>query len=198
MGHDVLARQLRGLVGLTCQQRAETGVDALDVVAGQRHGHHLVDVLEDVVDVGRRRGGVGLVEVPVGVGGADEPVAAPRDDEQHALLGAEDHAHVGVDAVAGHDEVDALRGPHLELAALADHGLRVVGPDAGRVHDLLRADLEVLAGLVVVRLHADDPLADLDEALDPHSAGRVRAVARRGADERTTRSGRRRPGRRSR
>ena len=36
---DVLARQLRGLVGLAREQRAETGVDALDVVAGQRHGH---------------------------------------------------------------------------------------------------------------------------------------------------------------
>ena len=89
-----------------------------------------------------------------------------------------------LDAVAGHDEVHALRRAHLELAALADHGLRVVRPDAGRVDDLLRADLEVLARLVVVSLHADDALADLDEALDPHAAGDVRAVARRGARER--------------
>jgi hypothetical protein len=31
----------------------------------------------------------------------------------------------------GHDEVDALGGPDVELAALADHRLGVVGPDAG-------------------------------------------------------------------
>ena len=41
------------------------------------------------------------------------------------------------------------------------------------------ADLEVLAGLEVVRLHADDALADLEEALDLHAAGDVGAVEAR-------------------
>ena len=112
-----------------------------------------------------------------------EPVPAPRDDEEHALLGAQQQAHLRLEAVARHDEVDALRRAHLELAALAHHRLGVVGPDAGGVDDLLGADLEPLAGLEVVRLHADDALADLDEALDPHPAGDVRAVVRRRARE---------------
>ena len=116
------------------------------------------------------RGRVRLVEIPVGVGRADQPVAAPGDDEQHALLGAQEQAELRLEPVTRHDEVDALRCTHLELAAFADHRLRVVGPHAGRVDDLARADLEVLAGLEVVRLHADDALADLDEALDPHPA----------------------------
>ena len=159
------------------------GEDALDVFTRERHGEHGVHVLEQVVDVGRGRGGVRLVEVPVGVGRADQPVPAPRDHEQHALLGAEDHAHGRLDAVARHHEVDALRRAHLERAALADHALRVVGPDAGGVHDLLRAHLEVLVGLQVVGLHADDALADLDEALDLDPARDVGAVERRGAGE---------------
>ena len=36
--------------------------------------------------------GVRLVEVPRGVGGADDPVPAPRDHEEHRLLGAHDEA----------------------------------------------------------------------------------------------------------
>ena len=47
----VLAGQLRGRRGLARQQRAQAGVDALDVGAGQRDLQHRVDVLEQVVDV---------------------------------------------------------------------------------------------------------------------------------------------------
>ena len=47
---------------------------------------HLVDPVEQVRDVGGRRGGVRAVQLPVGVGGADDPVPAPRDDEEHRPL----------------------------------------------------------------------------------------------------------------
>ena len=63
------------------------------------------------------------------------------------------------DPVARHDEVDALGGADVELAALAHHRLGVVGPDAGRVDDLLGADLEVAAALQVAGPRAGDPLA---------------------------------------
>ena len=128
-------------------------------------------------------GGMRLVEVPFGVRGADQPVATPRDDEEHALLGAQEQAELRRETVPRHHEVDALAGPHLELAALAHHGLGLIRPDPGRVDDLLGQDLEVLVGLQVVRFHADDALADLDEALDLHPARDVRAVEARGAGE---------------
>src|SRR3712207_7770891 len=71
---------------------------------------------------------MGLVQVPVGVRRPDDPVAAPRDDEQHRLLGAQDQPGLAVDPVAGDDDVHALAGPHVEPATPADQGLDVVGP----------------------------------------------------------------------
>jgi hypothetical protein len=133
-------------------------------------------VLEKVVDVRRRRGRVRLVEVPVGVGGADQPVATPRDHEEHALLRAEQKTHVGLEPVAWHDQVHALGGPHLELAALSHHRLCVIRPHTGRVHDLLRTDVEPLARLQVVGPGTDHALTHLDEALDAHPASHVGAV----------------------
>ena len=69
----------------------------------------------------------------------------------------------GVDPVAGHDEVDALGGPDVELAALADHRLGVVGPDAGRVDDLPGVDVELAAGHLVERPDPGDALALAEE-----------------------------------
>ena len=145
----VLAGELGRGLGLAGQQRPQAGVDALDVLAGQRRAEHRVDVLEQVVDVGGAGGRVRLRQRPVGVGGADDPVPAPRDDEQHALLGAQDEAGVGRQPVARHDQVDALRRPHVELAAGVGQRLGVVGPHAGGVDDLLGPDLEDPAGLQV-------------------------------------------------
>ena len=99
-GHRVLPGQLGRLLALPGQQRPQARVHALDVVVGQRHRQHLVDVLEDVVDVGLGRRRVREVEMPVGVGGSDDPVRLPRDDEQHRLLGLEDDAALRGDPVA--------------------------------------------------------------------------------------------------
>src|SRR5690606_2793725 len=90
VGDDVFAGQLRGLFGLAGEQGAEARVDALHVVGGEGRGEDSVDLVQDVFDVGLRGGGVGLVEVPGGVGGADDPVPAPGDHEEHGLVGAEE------------------------------------------------------------------------------------------------------------
>ena len=124
---------------------------------------------------------MGLVELPVGVGRADDPVAAPGDHEQHALLGAQDQPAVDLDAVARDDEVDALGGADLELAALADQVLEVVGPDPGRVDDLPRVDLELLVGEVVLHAHAGHALAFAQEADDPRARRDGGAVGGGGA-----------------
>jgi hypothetical protein len=60
------------------------------------------------------------VEIPLRVRGPDEPVPDPGTDEQHAVLGADENRRVGMDAVAGYEDVHALRRPHLEFPALAD------------------------------------------------------------------------------
>ena len=88
LANDV-ERELAGLdpelghVGFVDQAK-----DLADVVLVQRSGQHRVDGVQQVVDVGASGGGVREIEVPVGVGGADDPVVAPRDDEQHRHLGA--------------------------------------------------------------------------------------------------------------
>ena len=83
-------------------------------------------------------GRVGLVQVPVGVGGADDPVPAPRDDEQHATSRCAGSARCSEWIRSrGHDQVHALGRPHVELAAPADQLLDVVGPHAGGVDHLL-------------------------------------------------------------
>ena len=137
-------------------------------------------MLEHVVDVGAAGRRVGLVELPLGVGGADQPVPTPRDHEQHALLGAQDQAGVQLQAIARHDEVDALGRGDVELAALADQMLQLVGPDAGRVDHDLGVDLELLTGDVIAHPHAGDPARLAQEAGDRHRVGHRGSVAGRG------------------
>ncbi len=71
----------------------------------------------------------------------------------------------------------------MELAALADHGLGVVGPHPGGVDHLLGADLVLAAALHVLHPGADDPLALAQERRHPGSVGGLRAVGRGGAHE---------------
>ena len=104
---------------------------------------------------------------------------APRDDEQDALLGPQDQPRAGRQPVARHHEVDALGRADVELAAGVGHRLRVVGPHAGGVDDLLGADLELLAGLQVGDPGAGDPLPLAQEAGYLGPVRRERAERRR-------------------
>ena len=65
--------------------------------------------------------------------------------------------------------MDALRGAHPNSPA-ARHGLDLVGPDARRVDDAPRVDLDVLAALEAADLHACDALTGFDEAHRPRAA----------------------------
>ena len=84
VGHHVLPGQPGGGVRLAGQQRPQPGVHPGHVLPAERHGQHPVDLGEHVVDVGPAGGRVGLVQGPLRVRGADDPVPSPRDDEQHA------------------------------------------------------------------------------------------------------------------
>ena len=88
---------------------------------------------------------------------------------------------VDLDAVARDDEVDALGGADLELAALADQVLEVVGPHPGRVDHLAGLDVELLVGEVVEHAHAGHALALAQEADDRRARGDGGAVGGGGA-----------------
>lgn len=141
-------------------------------------------MFEQIVDVraGRRR--MRLVQVPVGVRRADDPVPPPRDDEEHGLLGAQDQAGGGVDAVLRDDQVDALGRPDVELAALTYQRLGVIRPDAGGVDHLFGPDLVLTARLDVLHPDADDPLALPEEADHPGPVRHVRPVPGGGPHQR--------------
>ncbi len=140
-------------------------------------------MLQEVVDIGAGGGRVGLVQIPVGVRGADDPVSSPGDDEEDGLLGAQDQAGRGVDAVLGDDQVDALGGADVELAALADEPLGVVGPHAGGVDHLFGPDRVLPAALGVLDERAHDPLPLAEEAGDPRPVRHVGPVGGGGAHQ---------------
>lgn len=73
---------------------------------------------EDVVDICFGCRWVSEIQVPVGVRGADDPVTAPRNDEQHRFLGTQDDGGFTDDAIARDDDVYALRRSHPEPSAL--------------------------------------------------------------------------------
>ncbi len=126
-----------------------------------------------------------------------DPVPAPGDDEEHALLGAQDQAGVELQAVARHHQVDALRGAHVELAALADHVLDVVGPDAGRVDHLAGADLEAPRRCRGRGRRRRSPARPRGGSRPPRCCWRPRRRSGRRCGRRSSCGGRRRPARRS-
>jgi hypothetical protein len=162
------------------QQRPQAHIDAHHVIGPERVGEDPVHVLQQVVDVGLGGGRLGPVEVPVGVGRADDPEAAPADHEQHALLGPEDEPRLRADPVGRHGEVDPLGHADPVLAA-ADLGGELLGPDPGREHHLAPADLEVAAGLQVADTDAGHPLAVAQEPGRAGAGGQQGPVAGGGA-----------------
>ena len=122
---------------------------------------------------------VRLVEIPGGVGGADDPVPAPRNHEQHRGLGARDEASLRADPIPRNNEMDALARLHVQGTAPTDHVLDLVGPHAGRVDHDPGPDLQVAVVLQVARADAHDSLALTQEAGHPDPGRDVRAVAGR-------------------
>ena len=91
---------------------------------------------------------------------------------------------LGVDPVAGDDDVHPLARADVEAAAPTGHGLDVVGPDAGAVDDHGGPDLGALARLDVLDEGADDPLARAQQLDDAGRGDDGRAVGGRRADGR--------------
>ena len=176
-GDRVLAGDLRGgglraRLELGLEQGAQARVDADDVVAGDGLRQHGVGMLEDVVDVGGGGHGLGDVQVPGGVGGADDPVLGPGDDEQDRLLGAQEDPGLGVDGLLGDHDVNALGGQDLQSAGVGGQVLDVLGPHSGGVDGALGADLVGLAGGQVGDAGAVDVAALVgDEAGDLGAVG---------------------------
>jgi hypothetical protein len=108
-----------------------------------------------------------LVEVPVSVGGADDPVPAPGNHEQHALLGAQDDPGVGVDPIPRNHQVDPVGCADPEPPATADHLLNVIGPYPRGVDHLAGPHRDFLAGLQIANLNAGHPLALAEESGHP-------------------------------
>ena len=162
----MLARQLGGglarLVGVPGglrlgDERAQAGVHGQHVRPGQRLGQYPVGVGEYVVHVLGGRHRLGPVAGEVGIGGPDDPPLAPRDEEQHALVGAHDHAGVGVDRRARRHDVHALGHAHvvagLDAARLVDE----VRPDPGADDDPRGVHVELAAGLLIAHPRAGHP-----------------------------------------
>jgi hypothetical protein len=122
---------------------------------------------------------MGQVEVPVGVGGADDPVRAPRNDEQHRLLGAQNDRHLAHDAVARNDDVHALGRPHPKSPTLLRQRLDLVGPHAGGVHHHVPAHLGHTAIFGVTHLDPDDPVTFAQQRHDLRRRPHDRSVVRR-------------------
>ena len=63
---------------------AQAGINTNDVVSGEGSASKVFGMAQQIVDVSLTGRRVGPVQLPVGVGRADDPMASPRDDEQQA------------------------------------------------------------------------------------------------------------------
>ena len=143
------------------------------------------------------RGRMREVEVPVGVGGADQPVVLPRNDQQHRRVGPQDQPGVAGDLLARHHDVHALGRAHLEPAPPARQRLDLVGPDAGAVEHHAGANGRLAPVLGVAHAARRRPGRTRARSRSPGSrAGSPRRSGPRCA-RRSGCAGHRRPGRRS-
>src|SRR6516165_6978459 len=104
-----------------------------------------------------------FLETPICVGRPDDPVPAPRYDEEHAPLGPHDDAAARMKSVPRNHQVDALRCPHMELSGSVGKRLRVVRPHASGVDHLTGAHGEPPPFLKVHQLSSCHTLTLPDE-----------------------------------
>src|SRR5687768_2906778 len=124
---------------------------------------------------------MGPIELPVGVGSADDPVTTPGNDEEQAFLRTGDQSRHGVDAVPGHYEMDAFRRADSELPPTAQHLLELVDPDPRRIDRLLGANGELAAGLKITNRDAGNAVRLTQETDHTSTTGDCRAIVRRRA-----------------
>ena len=156
--HGVLAGELGRVIILTGQQRPQSRVDTIDIVVRQRCCQHRVHLVQDVVDIDFGGCRVRQVEIPFGVGGPDDPVVTPRDDEQHRLFGPQDDRHLADDSVPWHHDVHTLGGRNPEPATGARQRLNLIGPHPGGIDDDMPAHLGFGAVLGVPHHHTGDAI----------------------------------------
>ncbi len=142
-------------------------------------------MFEQVVDVlrGRHRGVD--VFVPRGVGGADDPIAFPGDDEEDGFLRLRDDSgvRVGLDLVFGHGDVHAFGGEHLEPGVGLRQILLLFGPDASGEDGAAGVDVEFLTADLVPGVHAGDLVAVVEVADDGDVVGGCGSVAHSRTDQ---------------
>ena len=78
----VLAGELAGRVALSLEEWSQTGVDTFDIVGAKWLCENAIEPFEQIVDVALARGRVGEIEIPVGIGRAEDPVIVPGNDEE--------------------------------------------------------------------------------------------------------------------
>ena len=188
LADSVFSRELARRIAFSLEQGAQTGIYPFDVFVPKRLSEDRVDAVKQVVDVTTTRSGMCEIEIPVRVGGADDPVILPGNDEEHALFSSQDQPGIAVDSVARDDEMDAFRRAHVNSSA-AGTLLDMVCPDAGGVHHLPRFDREILSRLETPRIDASDPRAghleidrantrECDRAVDASGAHEGQGVSR--------------------
>ena len=141
---------------------------AITSANGERLAQHGVGVAQQVVDVAAGRRRMVQSELPVRVGGPDDPAVAPGEDEQDALLRGKDQRAGRVDAVARHHDVHALGRPHLKGIGDAGEALHLGGPDPRAVDDDAGTHVELVAALQVAQMGAGHLAALVPELDDLH------------------------------
>jgi len=179
----VLSRELAGGIVLAIEQGSQSRVDTDDVVVPERIRERLVERRQQVIDVRAAGRGVVEIEIPARVGGADDPVLVPGDDEEHAGPGSQDEATLRADPIPRNQQVDPLRGAHPHVTT-ARHPVHAFRPHAARVDHLARPDHDIATRLETARANRADPAVFLLKAHRPDTRGDRRAVLRRRARER--------------
>ena len=140
----------------------------------ERRVERLVDMVEEVLDVGVRRRRMVEAVVPVGVGRADDP-AVPQGATNSTLFSVlKISAHCKVDAVLRHDKMDSLGRPHDHRIGDPGEALHLGRPDAGGVDHRAGPHVELAAGLEIVRADPSDPGALVEEVDTPAPKRRPR------------------------